>query len=93
MNIFHLKKLWQVTDEAGNPLHFTMQDGTRLAITSIDGKTLQVNRLFTYFFKVKNINYEIKNIFFFISFFSNKNVSCRCHKIIAVSNGGIILFL
>ncbi|CAH0726202.1 unnamed protein product, partial [Brenthis ino] len=31
-----------VTDEAGNPLHFTMQDGTKLAITSIDGKTLQV---------------------------------------------------
>ncbi|CAH2104186.1 unnamed protein product [Euphydryas editha] len=31
-----------VTDEQGNPLHFTMQDGTKLAITSIDGETLQV---------------------------------------------------
>ncbi|XP_075992743.1 uncharacterized protein LOC142987689 [Anticarsia gemmatalis] len=31
-----------VTDEQGNPLHFTMQDGTRLAITSADGKSLQV---------------------------------------------------
>nr|XP_026489304.1 zinc finger and SCAN domain-containing protein 2-like isoform X1 [Vanessa tameamea] len=31
-----------VTDEEGNPLHFTMQDGTKLAITSIDGKSLQV---------------------------------------------------
>ncbi|XP_068621025.1 zinc finger protein 184-like [Battus philenor] len=31
-----------VTDEHGNPLHFTMQDGTRLAITSADGKSLQV---------------------------------------------------
>ncbi|CAG9134716.1 unnamed protein product [Plutella xylostella] len=31
-----------VTDEEGNPLHFTMQDGTRLAITSADGKSLQV---------------------------------------------------
>ncbi|XP_045763119.1 zinc finger and SCAN domain-containing protein 2-like [Maniola jurtina] len=31
-----------VTDEQGNPLHFTMQDGTKLAITSMDGKTLQV---------------------------------------------------
>ncbi|KAM3958069.1 uncharacterized protein ACR2FA_007928 [Aphomia sociella] len=31
-----------VTDEQGNPLHFTMQDGTRLAITSVDGKSLQV---------------------------------------------------
>ncbi|XP_060801925.1 uncharacterized protein LOC106128975 [Amyelois transitella] len=32
----------KVTDEQGNPLHFTMQDGTRLAITSVDGQTLQV---------------------------------------------------
>ncbi|XP_052758670.1 zinc finger protein 835-like isoform X2 [Galleria mellonella] len=31
-----------VTDEQGNPLHFTMQDGTQLAITSVDGKSLQV---------------------------------------------------
>ncbi|XP_026314443.1 zinc finger protein 236-like [Hyposmocoma kahamanoa] len=31
-----------VTDEQGNPLHFTMQDGTQLAITSSDGKSLQV---------------------------------------------------
>ncbi|PZC86000.1 hypothetical protein B5X24_HaOG214365 [Helicoverpa armigera] len=32
-----------VTDEQGNPLHFTMQDGTRLAITSADGKSLQAS--------------------------------------------------
>ncbi|XP_061381685.1 zinc finger protein 37-like isoform X1 [Danaus plexippus] len=31
-----------VTDERGNPLHFTMADGTKLAITSVDGKSLQV---------------------------------------------------
>ncbi|KAF9415111.1 hypothetical protein HW555_007145 [Spodoptera exigua] len=39
---FHILDPEQVTDEQGNPLHFTMQDGTRLAITSADGKSLQV---------------------------------------------------
>ncbi|CAH2067500.1 unnamed protein product, partial [Iphiclides podalirius] len=38
----HARHHLPVTDEHGNPLHFTMQDGTRLAITSADGKSLQV---------------------------------------------------